>query len=63
MFPGGNSLAVQWLGLHASTAGGTSSIPGWGVKTPHATWWPKKKKCSQKGKNFNLYVINDINKY
>ena len=28
----GNSLALQWLGLHASTAGGTGSIPGWGTK-------------------------------
>ena len=26
----GNSLAVQWLGLCASTAGGTGSIPGRG---------------------------------
>ena len=28
----GNSLEVQWLGLHASMAGGTSSIPGWETK-------------------------------
>ena len=32
----GNSLAVQWIGLHASTAGGTGSIPGGGTKIPHA---------------------------
>ena len=32
----GTSLAVQWLRLHASTAGGTSSIPGRGTKIPHA---------------------------
>lgn len=25
-------LAVQWLGLHASTAGGSSSISGRGTK-------------------------------
>ena len=24
------SLAVQWLEVHASTAGGTGLIPGWG---------------------------------
>ena len=30
----GNSLAVQWLGLCTSTAGG--SIPGRGTKTPQA---------------------------
>ena len=33
-----NSLAVQRLGLHASTAGGTGSIPGRGAKIPHAVW-------------------------
>ena len=32
----GNSLGVQWLGLHASTAGGMGSIPGQGTKVPHA---------------------------
>ena len=34
----GNSLAVQWLRLHASTAGGTGSIPGRGIKISHAVW-------------------------
>ena len=33
----GNSLAVQWLGLCASTAGGKGSIPSGGTKIPHAT--------------------------
>ena len=32
----GTSLAVQWLGLWASTAEGISSIPGWGSKISHA---------------------------
>ena len=32
----GNSLEVQWLGIHTSTAGGTGSIPGRGTKIPHA---------------------------
>ena len=32
----GNSLVVQWLGLHASTAGGPGLIPGWGTKIPRA---------------------------
>ena len=31
----GNSLAVQCLGLHASTTGGTGSIPSQGTKIPH----------------------------
>ena len=33
----GTSLVVQWLRLHASTAGGMDLIPGWRVKIPHAT--------------------------
>ena len=40
----GNSLAVQWLGLCASTAGGPSSIPGRGTKIPQAL------PCGQKNK-------------
>ena len=35
------SLAVQWLKLCVSTAGGTSSIPGWGAKILQDLW------CSQ----------------
>ena len=33
----GTSVAVQWLRLCASTAGGMGSIPGRGTKIPHAT--------------------------
>ena len=40
----GNSLAVQWLGLCASIAGGRGSIPGQGTKIPQAAWCGKKKK-------------------
>ena len=41
----GNSLGVQWLGLQASTAGGTSSVPGQGAGIPlQATWQGQKKK-------------------
>ena len=40
----GNSLAVQWLGLHALTAEGTDSVPGWGTKIPQAAVQPKEKK-------------------
>ena len=38
----GTSLAVQWLGLHASNAGCTGSIPGRGPKIPHAMWYGQK---------------------
>ena len=30
--------------IRASNAGGTSSIPGWGSKIPHAMWWGKTNK-------------------
>ena len=43
---GGTSLVVQWLGLHASTAASTGSLPGRGTKIPHAA---KKKKGTQIG--------------
>ena len=35
---------VQWLGLHASTAGGTDSVPGWWNKTLCAIQLNQKKK-------------------
>ena len=38
----GTSLAVQWLGLHASTAESLRSIPGWDTEIPQAL------RCSQK---------------
>ena len=34
----GNSLAIQWLGLHTLTAEGPGSIPGRGTKIPQAAW-------------------------
>ena len=33
---------VQGLGLHASTAGGTGSIPGWRTKIPQASQYGQK---------------------
>ena len=38
------SQAIQWLRLHTSTAGAVDSIPGHGIKIPHATDCDKKKK-------------------
>ena len=44
---GGTSLAVQWLGLHAFTAGVLGSIPSqgipqttWSKKSRHRVWYP-----------------------
>ena len=34
----GTSLAVQRLELHASTAKGASSIPGWETKILQVSW-------------------------
>ena len=44
---------AQWLGLSASTAGGTRSIPGWGTKIPHAPCSspPLQEKTSEEKKN------------
>ena len=35
---------VQWLGLRASTAGDTGSIPGGGTEIPRAARGGQKKK-------------------
>ena len=40
----GISLVVQWLRLHASTAGDAGWIPGWEAKIPHAAHEAKRKK-------------------
>ena len=40
----GTSLVVQWLGLWASNAGGTGSIPGWGTQILHAVQCGHKQK-------------------
>ena len=37
----GNSLVVQWLGLHAFTVKGPGSFPGRGTKISQVAW------CSQ----------------
>ena len=51
----GTSLAVQWLELHASTAGGAGLIPVRGTKIPQATrhnQLKKKKKTPVMGHIF-----------
>ena len=40
----GTSLAVQWLGVRASTARGTGSLPGRGTKIPQDVWRGRKKE-------------------
>ena len=55
----GTSLAVQWLKLHLSMQGGEGSIPGQGVKIPHASG-PKSQNIKQKQfcNKFNKDLIN-----
>ena len=40
----GNFLEVQWLGLRASTAGGTGLIPGRGTNIPQDAQRGKKQE-------------------
>ena len=47
-------MAVQWLRLHTSTAGGAGFIPGWGTKIPHATCRRQKQKQNKTKKTFFL---------
>ena len=54
------SLVIQWLGLHASTAGGKGSIPGRGPKIPQAGRHGKKKKKKKNDKIFYATVDQHI---
>ena len=49
----GNPLAVQWLGLRASTAGARGSIPPPGTKILHAAWRSQKQQRTNKKVYFN----------
>ena len=40
----GNSLVVQWLGLHAFTASGSNLMPGRGTKIPQAMHSGEKER-------------------
>ena len=50
----GTSLAVQWLGLCTSTAGGVGSIPGQGTKTLPAA------RHGQKTTFINEFKLNNF---
>ena len=45
----GTSLVLQWLRFHASNAGGPGSIPGQGIRIPHAMGHGQKE---EKEKNY-----------
>ena len=51
-----SSLAVQWLGLHPSTAGGTGFSPGQGMKA-HMSHGTAKQKAKQNIKH--CYLLSE----
>ena len=62
----GNSLAVQWLGLRASTSGGTGLIPGQGTscmaqpkKTKRILKNPKAKRTKTEKKRKHNKISNN----
>ena len=62
----GPSLTVQRSRHHASTAGGTRLISGWGTKIPHAAWCgqtvpPKQNQTHLLDAN-TLLKINNMTK-
>ena len=48
---------VQWLTLHASSARGADSLPGWGTKILHAMWHGQENILKIKFKNKNCTFI------
>ena len=56
----GTSLAVQWLGLHTSNAGGAGSIPGWGTKIRMLRSMAKKKKKERERENSMILKVDFI---
>ena len=54
-----NSSAVQWLGLHTSTAGNMDSVSGWGIFCLLCGMAKKKKK--RKKSLFFSYTLAHLN--
>jgi len=52
----GNSLVVQWLGLHYSIAGSMGSVLGGGTKILQAVW------CGQNKTN-NKFLVTTLKKH
>ena len=49
----GDLLAVQWLRLCTSNAGGVGSVPDQRTKIPHAVWCGQKSIKKKKTKNLS----------
>ena len=56
----GNSLAMQWLRLHTSTAGGTGPIPVQGTKILHATQHGQKNKSILPMFSFRSFMASGL---
>ena len=56
-----DSLAVQWLGLCASTAGGMGLIPGQGTEILQATQHGQKQKKKKEEEFWRWMVHNNVN--
>ena len=54
----GASLAVQWLRLYASTAGGAGLIPGWGSFSCQEMQ-PKKKERKREKKIYKKNTVSE----
>ena len=60
----GASPAVLQSSLHPSTAGGINSIPGQGIKIPHASWCSQTKTKNQLEENRSLcYLLLEHHKW
>ena len=58
----GNSLVVQWLGLHASIAGGPGSIPCQGTNIPQAVQNGQRKKKRLVGEFYVMCILTVLKK-
>ena len=59
--PKGNSLVVQWLGLHASTAGSKGSILGRGPNISHAVQSKQTKNPPNETRSTITIVVKEGN--
>ena len=55
----GNSLAVQWLGLHTSTTGGMGLLPDQKTKLPHAGMlaWPNNNNNPHNDLHWKVKIL------
>ena len=53
------SLIVQWLRLHASSAGGMGSIPGW--RSTHRAWGGGQKREREREREREMHIFVEYN--